>query len=64
MVTNIVDGMTFPSEAEKDLIARYSDLRGLVEVDDVADLITMLASRAGRSYHAACVSIDAGITTG
>ena len=39
-------------------------LRGLVEVDDVADLIAMLASPAGRSYHGACVSIDAGITAG
>jgi NAD(P)-dependent dehydrogenase (short-subunit alcohol dehydrogenase family) len=64
MMTNISDGMTFPAEAERDLIARYSGLRGLVEVDDVADLITMLASPAGRSYHGACVSIDAGITAG
>jgi NAD(P)-dependent dehydrogenase (short-subunit alcohol dehydrogenase family) len=64
MMTNISDGMTFPSEAEMDLVARYSGLRGLVEVDDVADLITMLASPAGRSYHGACISIDAGITAG
>jgi NAD(P)-dependent dehydrogenase (short-subunit alcohol dehydrogenase family) len=64
MMTNISDGMSFPAEAEMDLVARYSGLRGLVEVDDVADLITMLASPAGRSYHGACVSIDAGITAG
>jgi NAD(P)-dependent dehydrogenase (short-subunit alcohol dehydrogenase family) len=64
MMTNISDGMTFPSEAEMDLVARYSGMRGLVEVDDVADLIVMLASPAGRSYHGACVSIDAGITAG
>ena len=64
MITNISDGMTFPAEAEMDLIARYSGLRGQVEVDDVADLITMLASPAGRSYHGACISIDAGITAG
>ena len=64
MITNISDGMTFPSEAEMDLIARYSGLRGQVEVDDVADLIVMLASPAGRSYHGACISIDAGITAG
>ena len=64
MMTNISDGMVFPAEAEMDLVARYSGLRGLVEVDDVADLITMLASPAGRSYHGACVSIDAGITAG
>lgn len=64
MMTNISDGMSFPAEAEMDLVARYSGLRGLVEVDDVADLIAMLASPAGRSYHGACVSIDAGITAG
>lgn len=64
MITNISDGMTFPAEAEMDLIARYSGLRGQVEVDDVADLITMLASPAGRSYHGACISIDGGITAG
>lgn len=64
MITNIADGMTFPAEAEMDLVARYSGLRGQVEVDDVADLITMLASPAGRSYHGACISIDAGITAG
>ncbi len=64
MMTNISDGMTFPSEAEMDLVARYSGMRGLVEVDDVADLIVILASPAGRSYHGACVSIDAGITAG
>lgn len=64
MITNISQGMTFPSEAEMDLVARYSGLRGQVEVDDVADLVTLLASPAGRSYHGACISIDAGITAG
>jgi NAD(P)-dependent dehydrogenase (short-subunit alcohol dehydrogenase family) len=64
MITNISEGMTFPSEAEMDLVARYSGMRGQVEVDDVADLVTLLASPAGRSYHGACVSIDAGITAG
>ncbi len=64
MMTNIGTSMTFPENAEMDLVARYSGLRGLVEVDDVADLIALLASPAGRSYHGACISIDAGITAG
>lgn len=64
MMTNIASDMTMPQDAEFDLIKRYSGLRGLVEVDDVADLVTMLASPAGRSYHGACISIDAGITAG
>jgi NAD(P)-dependent dehydrogenase (short-subunit alcohol dehydrogenase family) len=64
MITNIANGMTMPEGVEYDLIQRFSGLRGTVEVDDVADLITMLASPAGRSYHGACISIDAGITAG
>ena len=64
MITNIAQGMTMPEGVEYDLIQRFSGLRGTVEVDDVADLIAMLASPAGRSYHGACVSIDAGITAG
>ena len=53
-----------PKASRYDLIQRYSGLRGLVEVEDVADLIALLASPAGRSYHGACISIDAGITAG
>jgi NAD(P)-dependent dehydrogenase (short-subunit alcohol dehydrogenase family) len=64
MITGIANGMTMPEGVEYDLIQRYSGLRGTVEVVDVADLIAMLASPAGRSYHGACISIDAGITAG
>jgi len=64
MMTNISHGMTFPEEAEMDLIARFSGLRGLVEVEDVAAMIALLASPAGRGYHGACINIDAGITAG
>jgi NAD(P)-dependent dehydrogenase (short-subunit alcohol dehydrogenase family) len=64
MMTNIASDMRMPEGVEYDLIQRFSGLRGLVEVSDVAELIAMLASPAGRSYHGACVSIDAGITAG
>ncbi|MDR2858729.1 MAG: SDR family oxidoreductase [Novosphingobium sp.] len=64
MMTNIGNGMQMPEGIEYDLVQRYSGLRGLVEVDDVADLVTLLASPAGRSYHGACISLDAGITAG
>ena len=53
-----------PPDADYELIKRYSGLRGMVEVDDVADMIAFLASPAGRSYHGAVVSIDKGITAG
>jgi NAD(P)-dependent dehydrogenase (short-subunit alcohol dehydrogenase family) len=64
MITNIANGMRMPEGVEYDLVQRFSGLRGTVEVDDVANLFAMLASPAGRSYHGACISIDAGITAG
>ena len=64
MMTNIGADMKIPDGAEVDLIQRFSGLRGLVEVDDVADVICMLASDAGRGFHGSCVTIDAGITAG
>jgi enoyl-[acyl-carrier-protein] reductase (NADH) len=39
-------------------------MRGLVEVDDVAQMIVYLASDAGRGFHGACVTMDRGITAG
>ena len=64
MMTNIGNNMQMPENVEIDLIQRFSGLRGLVEVDDVADVICMLASDAGRGFHGSCVTIDAGITEG
>jgi NAD(P)-dependent dehydrogenase (short-subunit alcohol dehydrogenase family) len=64
MVTNIANGLTMPEGVEYDLIQRFSGLRGTVEVADVAEMIALLASPAGRSYHGSCVTIDAGITAG
>ena len=64
MVTNIANGLTMPEEVDYDLIKRFSGLRGQVEVADVAELIAMLTSSAGRGYHGSCVTIDAGITAG
>lgn len=64
MVTNIANNLSMPEGADYDLIKRYTGLRGQVEVDDVADVITMLASDAGRGYHGACINIDKGITAG
>lgn len=64
MMTGIANNMTMPEAAEMDLIQRFSGLRGLVEVDDVADQICLLASPAGRGFHGSCITIDAGITAG
>ena len=64
MMTNIAADMRIPEGAEMDLIKRFSGLRGLVEVDDVAEMIAYLASEAGRGFHGACVTMDRGITAG
>ncbi len=64
MLTNIAKDIRMPEGADHALIKRFSGLRGLVEIDDVADIIAFLASDAGRSYHGACINIDRGITAG
>jgi NAD(P)-dependent dehydrogenase (short-subunit alcohol dehydrogenase family) len=64
MATGMGKTIKFPPDADFALVKRYSGLRGLVEVDDVADVIAMLASPAGRSYHGSCITIDKGITAG
>lgn len=64
MATNIGAEMSFPDNPDMELMGRYMGLRGMVEVTDVADMIALLASPAGRSFHGACINIDAGITAG
>jgi NAD(P)-dependent dehydrogenase (short-subunit alcohol dehydrogenase family) len=64
MLTNIAANLKMPEGFDRTLINRFSGLRGMVEVADVADMIAFLASDAGRSYHGACISIDKGITAG
>jgi len=64
MITNIANSLTVPEGVDPALLKRYSGMRGTVEVDDVANMVAMLASDAGRGYHGACVVIDKGITAG
>lgn len=46
------------------LAHRYSPLRGLVEIEDVAEMVAFLVTDAARGYHGACISVDNGITAG
>lgn len=64
MATNIGNTIRLPEGADRALVKRYSGLRGLVEVDDVAGMIVFLASDAGRGCHGACFNIDSGISAG
>ena len=64
MATPLGHTIRMPEDVNYDLIKRFSGLRGLVEVDDVAELIAYLCSDSGRGYHGACINIDRGITAG
>ncbi|PNU06280.1 SDR family NAD(P)-dependent oxidoreductase [Novosphingobium guangzhouense] len=64
MMTNIAANYVPPEGCDFELLKRFSGMRGLVEVEDVADMIVLLASEAGRGFHGACLSMDAGITAG
>lgn len=64
MITNIAANYVPPEGCDFDLLKRFSGMRGVVEVADVADMIVLLASEAGRGFHGACLSLDAGITAG
>ncbi|WP_159977691.1 MULTISPECIES: SDR family NAD(P)-dependent oxidoreductase [unclassified Novosphingobium] len=64
MVTNITLNYRPPENCDMELLKRFSGMRGQVEVDDVADMVLLLASEAGRGFHGACIDIDKGITAG
>ncbi len=65
MMTNIVASMrNMPKDLDFSLMERFKPLRGVVEVDDVANLIAFLSSDAAKGYHGACISLDKGITAG
>ena len=64
MMTPMGTTIRMPEGVDRSLIQRFTPLRGLVEVDDVAELIAFLSSDAARGYHGACIAIDQGITAG
>lgn len=64
MMTNIAANMSFPADLDRSLIDRFSGLRGLVDVADVANVIAYLASPAAEGFHGACINMDRGITAG
>lgn len=64
MMTALAAGLRELESPDPSLLQRYSPLRGLVEIDDVAEMVAFLASDAARGYHGACINIDNGITAG
>jgi NAD(P)-dependent dehydrogenase (short-subunit alcohol dehydrogenase family) len=64
MMTALAASFANLQDADGSLVKRYSPLRGLVEIEDVAEMVAFLASDAARGYHGACISVDNGITAG
>lgn len=64
MMTSLAAGIRNLKDPDVVLLKRYSPLRGLVEIDDVAEMVAFLASDAARGYHGAIISVDNGITAG
>lgn len=62
MMTGLVGGMAALADCDRDLTARIGSPRGLCEIADVAETVAFLATPAARSYHGACINIDAGVT--
>lgn len=64
MMTGLVQGMYRLKDCDRDLIERIGSVKGMCEIEDVAECIAFLATDAARGYHGACINIDAGVTAG
>lgn len=64
MMTGLVQGMYRLKDADRDLIERIGSVKGMCEIEDVAECVAFLATDAARGYHGACINIDAGVTAG
>ena len=64
MMTELAASMRLPEGAEPELVKRFSPLRGLVDIEKMADFIVYLVSDAAEGFHGACISMDQGIVVG
>lgn len=64
MMTPLAAGLRELPNPDVAVLSRISPLRGMVEVEDVADMVAFLASDAARGYHGAIINIDNGMTAG
>lgn len=64
MMTKLAAGMRNLQNPDPALLQRYSPMRGLVEVEQVAEMVAFLATDAASGYHGAVINIDNGITAG
>ena len=54
----------FPEDADFDLIMRVAAIRGFMQADEVASVVTFLASDAASAVHGSIQVVDAGQTAG
>lgn len=64
METPMAGGIRIPGDVDMTLVQRFMGVRGAVDADEVADMISYLASASARGYHGSIISIDGGITAG
>jgi len=64
MMTEMVQTLQFPENADQSLIARYIGIRPPSQPEDIVEPLIFLASDRARSVHGACYSADSGITAG
>lgn len=64
MMTAMANTLSTLENTDPSLVSRYSPLRGVVAIEDVAEMVAFLASDAARGYHGACINLDNGISAG
>ena len=64
MMTEMVQNVEFPEDADQSLIARYIGIRPPSQPEDIVEPLIFLASDRARSVHGACYKADNGITSG
>ncbi|WP_417622400.1 SDR family NAD(P)-dependent oxidoreductase [Parasphingorhabdus sp.] len=64
MMTEMVQNLEFPAEADQSLIARYIGIRPPSQPEDIVEPLLFLSSDRARSVHGACYNADNGITAG
>lgn len=64
IMTALSEGYTMPADIDVELMTPYFGFRGQGEADDVAELVSLVASPSGRNIHGAVLSTDRGVTAG
>ena len=64
VVTNLTHNFQMPADVDFELMAPFFGFRGQGEADDIAELVSLLASPSASNIHGAIFSSDRGVTAG